>query len=289
MVELPAGSLLPAGPGRPRVGLGWRAPLAGWVASQPPEVECLELVAEHFFASGQELLAELGARWPVFVHGLGLSLGSPGPLDPHDLARFARVAELTRAAWASEHVAFTRTAQVDLGHLCPVAPTRQNVERIASHARQVADACGRPVLLENITSHLRLQGELDEPEFLNAVCERGGCGLLLDVTNLYVNARNHRFDPLRWLHALEGARIRQLHVVGYAREQGRLEDHHGHDLQPELLDLVQAACAHGAVEAVVLERDAHIPAPAHLREELLRVRASLMAPVAPSAGGRAWS
>jgi uncharacterized protein len=262
-----------------RVGLGWRKALAGWIGSGPPEIECLEITAEHFFAAGtEETLAALGTRWPCYVHGLGLSLGTPGPLDPDLLKRFARVADLCDAQWVSEHVAFTRTQAVDLGHLNPIAPTRANVRVVADHARELADVCGRPVVLENIATHLSLTGEQSEPDFLNAICDAADCGLLLDVTNLYVNARNHDFDPIAWLEAVDGGRIRQLHVVGYGGGAVRLEDTHDRAIQSELYDLVRAAHAHGALEGVIIERDKRFPETEDLAQELRRLKGVVGAP-----------
>ena len=257
------------------VGLGYRPELAPWIATAPPEVECLEVVAEHFYDGGTEHLQELARRYPLFVHGLGLSLGTPGPLDPGDLERFRGVVEAARPRWVSEHVAFTRTPEVDLGHLNPVRPDARTLAVLADHARELADACGVPVLLENVTSHLRIEGELSEPDFLNALCERAECGLLLDVTNLHVNARNHRFDALEWLRAIEPRHVVQLHVVGYSESHARLEDRHAEPIQKELWQLLEAVCDHAAVQAVVLERDANFPAPEELAGELRGLRRTL--------------
>jgi uncharacterized protein (UPF0276 family) len=254
------------------VGVGYRRPLAPWIASRPSAVECVEITAEHFFDRDGALLQRLRADYPLFVHGLGLSLGTPGPLDPAVLAQFARVVEQADPEWVSEHVAFTRTADVDLGHLNPVAPTRAVMRRVAAHARELADRCGKPVILENITSHLRLTGELSEPEFLNGLCELAGCGLLLDVTNLWINARNHRFDPVAWLQAVDPAHIVQLHIVGYARTPERYEDTHAHAIQPELHALLEALLAHAAPRAIIIERDAQFPPPAELESELEQLK-----------------
>lgn len=257
------------------VGVGYRRGLAGWIAARPPGVDCLEITAEHFFPGGEARLAVLKDHYALFVHGLGLSLGTPGALDAERLAKFARIAELADARWVSEHIAFTRTAEADLGHLNPIPPTRENVCLIAGHAREIADRCGRPIILENITSHLRLDGELDEPDFLNAICAEADCGLLLDVTNLFINSRNHCFDPLAWLDALDTRRVTQLHLVGYAYDGKRFADDHAHAVQPELLDLAREVIARAPVQAVILERDEAIPDAAEMNAEIARLRTLL--------------
>jgi uncharacterized protein (UPF0276 family) len=253
-----------------RIGVGHRRPLDRWIRSRPPGLDCLELTAEHFF-DAPERAAELGRLYPTMVHGLGLSLGSPGPLDPATLGSFARVAEAAGALWVSEHVAFTRTPDVDLGHLNPVRPDAESLAVLADHAMEVASVCRRPLILENITSHLRLEGTMSEPEFLNRLCDRAGCGLLLDVTNLYINSRNHGFDPVRWLRELEPRRIVQLHVVGYSRRDGRFEDLHAEPAQNEILDLLEETLAYAPVRAVIIERDENIPR--ELGSELEALRA----------------
>src|SRR6185369_5792822 len=102
------------------IGVGYRRELSAWIDTRPLGVTCLEITAEHFYAGCTERLAQLAKNFHLFVHGLGLSLGTPGPLDHQRLEQFARVAALADPDWISEHVAFTRTAEVDLGHLNPV-------------------------------------------------------------------------------------------------------------------------------------------------------------------------
>ncbi len=254
-----------------KTGVGYRRELAGWIDSGPAGVTCLEITAEHFYHGGERVLERLRRDFTLFVHGLGLSLGTPGPLDQERLAKFARVSELAQPTWVSEHIAFTRTPEVDLGHLNPVLPTRETARIIADHAREVAERCGRPILLENITSHARLEGELSEMEFLNEVCTRANCGLLLDVTNMFINSKNHDFDPVAWLRELDPARIKQLHIVGYSREGNRYTDDHAQPVQPELLDLARAVIEYASVEAIILERDANFPGSEALAVEIAKL------------------
>ena len=257
------------------IGVGYRRELAGWIKSRPADVECLEITAEHFFDDGEPQLRELQNNFRLFVHGLSLSLGTPGALDEERLAKFARVVAAAQPDWISEHVAFTRTSEIDLGHLNPVPLTRESLGIMAEHTRALAARCARPVLLENITSHLRLPGELTEPEFLNELCAQAHCGLLLDVTNLFINSRNHGFDPLTWLAEIEPSRIRQLHIVGYSIENGRFVDNHAQPIQPELLELARAVIERAPVEAIILERDANFPEAGAMSDEVAKLRSLL--------------
>jgi uncharacterized protein (UPF0276 family) len=255
-----------------KTGLGYRQELAAWIDSKPREVNCLEITAEHFFHGGEQRLIGLAKQFPLFVHGLGLSLGTPGPLDSHRLEQFARVVGLANPDWVSDHIAFTRTAEADLGHLNPVPPTRETLKVIADHAREVSERCRKPMLLENITSHIQLAGDFSETEFLNRLCQQADCGLLLDVTNLFINSRNHGFDPLKWLHEIEPQRIVQLHIVGYSRSGERYTDGHAQPIQEELIELAHAVAGYAPVKAVILERDEDIPVADGLDLEMAKLK-----------------
>ena len=257
------------------VGVGFRGPLAGWIETRPPQISCLEIVAEHFFDGGKERLRTLAGDYPLMVHGLGLSLGTPGPLDEETLGAFARVVDVAQPLWVSEHIAFTKTGDVDLGHLNPVHASRCTLDLIADHARQVSDRCGRPIVLENIATHLQIDGEMRETEFLNQLCEMADCGLLIDLTNLYVNARNHCFDPQSWLRDLDPARIVQLHIVGFSERDGRFHDLHAEAIQEELWALVDVVADHATVQAAIIERDHNFDDLEGLGAELTRLEKSL--------------
>jgi uncharacterized protein (UPF0276 family) len=249
-------------------GIGYRREFSSWIDAHPAGVDCLEITAEHFFKGGSDRLAKLAGNYRLYVHSLGLSLGTPGPLDPMHLKQFARVVEIANPDWISDHIAFTRTAEVDLSHLNPVPPTAESLQIIADHAREISDRCGKPMLLENITSHLRLGGEMSETDFLNSLCTRANCGLLLDVTNLFINSRNHRFDPIEWLHHIEPRFITQLHIVGYALDGTRYTDSHEQPIQSELIELAQAVLGHAPVQSIILERDGNFPTTDGLQTEM---------------------
>lgn len=122
----------------------------------------------------------------------------------------------------------------------------------------MAERCRTPLLLENIATHIQVEGEMAEPDFLNRLCDEAGCGLLLDVTNLFVNSRNHGFDPYAWLRELDPSRIGQLHVVGYTHRDGRWLDLHAEAIQEEVLDLTRAVLARAPVPAIIIERDLNL-------------------------------
>ena len=253
-------------------GIGYRRELSAWIDTRPPGIDCLEITAEHFFHGGEEHLAGLAKQFPLFVHGLALSLGTPGPLDQKHLTRFARVVGVANPEWISDHIAFTRTVEADLGHLNPVPPTTEMLKVIADHAREVSERCRKPMLLENITSHVQLAGDIKETDFLNRLCEDSGCGLLLDVTNLFINSQNHGFDALEWLDEIEPRHIAQLHIVGYSRSGNRYTDSHSKPIQDELIELAHAVVLHAPVRAIILERDEDFPDVVGLEKEVAKLK-----------------
>lgn len=257
-------------------GVGYRSVLSGWLNTQPELVQCLEITAEHFYDPQHEThLQTLADQYKTCVHALGLSLGTPGPLDPNQLNQYARVVELTDPAWISEHISYTRSNDVDLGHLNPVPLTQTYLDALVDHTREIADRCQKPVILENVTAHQKPIGDIYEPNFISELCERAGCGLLLDITNLYINSHNHHYDPKHWLAGIDPELITQIHIVGYIQRDGKLYDSHHEPIQNEILDLLDHVLKTSPVKAITLERDDDEVTPDQVTSELTRIRSRL--------------
>lgn len=254
-----------------KFGAGFRREISNWISSRPKQLQILEITAEHFFyGRGRKTLKKISGAYPVCVHGLSLSLGTEGPLIADHVAEFADVARACKPLWISEHIAKTRTHEFALGHLTPIPRTEESIAIVADHAIELSEACGGvPIILENITSHIPGDEPIPEPEFLNRICERANCGLLLDVTNLAVNSFNHKFDPYVWMNEIE-APVRQMHVVGFSEHNGIAFDCHSQDLSSnkKLRNLIHFAIEHFKPEAVILERDENFPAEANLDSEM---------------------
>ena len=189
------------------------------------------------------------------------------------LERFARVAEIADAQWVSEHVSFSRTDQVDLGHLNPVPHNESSLAVMVEHAIEVAERCDRQLILENITSDLQIRGDMSETDFLNKLCDRSGCRLLLDVTNLFINSKNHDYDPRKWIREISPSNIMQLHVVGYSRCGDSYQDHHSAPIQDDLMELIDDVVKYSGVQAITLERDDRLNELDEIKTELTRLEA----------------
>lgn len=259
------------------VGLGYRPVHRAEVFAHRRSIDFLEIIADHYFGASPPKAAELEVlrnHFPLVPHGLALSMGSAEGVDAGYLREFRRVVEAVRPPWCSDHIAFTRAGGIDIGHLTPLPKTEASLRVIRDNLRRVQDVIEAPIILENITESIRYpEDEYTDAEFLARVCDRCDVGLLLDVTNLYINSINHRFDAMEVVRRLPRDRIVQLHFVGGRMEGGRWVDSHDSATQDEIWQLLAAVLAAVPVRGVILERDERIPPLAELVPELHRARA----------------
>jgi len=255
-----------------RVGVAYRAGLAHWIDAGPREIECVEITAEDFYKGGRGKLRGLGGLTPLLVRTRRLSLGTPGPLDAAELAWFASLVREAKPLWISEHLGFRCTPEIDLVSPVPVALTEAALHGFIDRAREVVDVCETPLLLENLASPLAIAGSMTEPEFLNRFCAHSGCDVLLDVTALLVNSRNHGFDPGHWLAALDPSHVVQIHIGGCTEQDGRWDDTHDAPIDEDLWSLAEVVLERSPVQAVILERDSRFPPVAELANDLKRLK-----------------
>ncbi|MEV4756222.1 DUF692 domain-containing protein [Micromonospora sp. NPDC049559] len=253
------------------VGIGWRPEISGFVADLPG-IRFVEVVAETLTAEGPvpAPLAELRGRGVAVVpHGVRLSLGGADPVEPERVAHLARVAEALDAPLVSEHIAFVRAGGLEAGHLLPIPRTREAVDAVVANVGRTRAALGVPIALEPIAALFDWpDDELDEAQFLTEILERSEALLLLDVANVFANARNRGGDPLDLLDRLPLERIAYVHVAGGAEHGGLYHDTHTDPVPPAVLDLLGELSARHRPPSVLLERDGHYPPAAALRAEL---------------------
>jgi hypothetical protein len=259
------------GVGRYGVGIGWRQEIAGFVADLPG-LRFTEVIAESLPQRGgpPELLAELITRGVTVVpHGVRLSLGGAEPVDPARVAHLAHCARLVGAPLVSEHIAFVRAGGLEAGHLLPVPRSREALDAIVDNVRRTQAELPVPLALEPIAALFDWpDDELSEADFLTEILDRTGALLLLDVANVYANARNRGEDPLPLLERLPLDRVGYAHVAGGAERDGLYHDTHTDPTPPAVLELVAAVCERCPPPALMLERDGHYPPATQLRAEL---------------------
>jgi uncharacterized protein (UPF0276 family) len=253
------------------VGIGWRPEISGYVA-QLPGLRFTEVVAESLPRRGTapEALARLRSRGVAVVpHGVKLSLGGAEPVDPERVTHLARCAELVGAPLVSEHIAFVRAGGREAGHLLPLPRTREAVEAMVANVVRTQAELPVPLALEPIAALFDWpDAELSEVDFVTEILDRTGALLLLDVANLYANARNRGEDPYQQLDRLPLERIAYVHVAGGAEHDGLYHDTHTDPTPPRVLELLAALCARRVPPAVLLERDGHYPPARVLTAEL---------------------
>lgn len=261
------------------VGLGLRWDFARELAAgRPAEVRWLEVSPENFLGRGglfPAVLGECAAAWPVVTHGLTLSLAGTDPLDRAHLRELRAFLRDVGSPWHSEHLCWGALGGVELHELLPAPHARATVDRVVDRLREARDALGLPVALENITYYAVPPGStMPEADFLCEVLERADAALLLDVNNVYVNARNHGLDARAFLAALPARRVVQVHVAGHAVEPDGLRlDTHGAPVCDDVYDLLAFALARTGRVPVLLERDHAVPPLAELLAEVGRLDA----------------
>lgn len=259
------------------VGVGFRAPFKSDLFLNRREVDFLEITIDHFLnrgREGEEELRLLADHFTLIPHGLDLSLGSAEGLNESYLREIASVVEKVNPPYWSEHIAFTRADGIEIGHLSPLPFTNEAIDVLTRNVEIARRTIDKPLILENITYSVQMPGaEMTEAEFLQRIVERTGCGLLLDVTNLYTNAVNHGFDVNETIDALPLDAVVQLHFVGGRWEGDTLIDSHSSATPPEVWDLLTEILDRAPVKGVILERDENIPPFAEILDELRRARA----------------
>ena len=261
--------------GKLGVGIGWREEIDLSIP-RLPGVDWVEVVAENLHTEHlPESLLDLRERGlPVLPHGVSLSLGSAEPVDTRRVEHLAEVANALGAPMASDHVCFVRAGGLDSGHLLPLPRTREALDVLVDNVKLTQSILDVPFALENIAALLEWpDAELTEAQFLTELTERTGCLLIVDVANLYANARNLKVDPEAFLDEIPLERLAYVHVAGGVERDGLYHDTHAHPVLPAVLDLLGELRSRVDPPGVLLERDDDYPTDSELASELAAIRA----------------
>ena len=272
-----------------RAGIGLRQPHYAEVMERRPPLGFLEVHSENFFADGGAALAvlhEARSHYEISLHGVGLALGSAAGVDPWHHERLARLVERIEPVRVSDHAAFARAPRVPgqpvlhANDLLPIAFTDASLDILSGNVAQVQDRLKRPLLVENLSAYLSFDDDrIPEPEFFAALCRRTGCGMLLDVNNLMVNALNgNDADPVAactsFIDALPAGIAGEIHLAGYCETGDLVIDDHGSRVRPGVWQAYAHALRRFGALPTLVEWDTDLPELAVLLGEA--ERASLL-------------
>ncbi len=234
-----------------------------------PDIGWFEIHAENYMGDGgppHAYLTAIRERYPISMHGVGLSIGGAGPLDTEHLARLCALADRYQPALFSEHLAWSSHDTVYLNDLLPLPYTEETLARVCDHIDVVQDAMQRQMLLENPSTYVAYaETTMAEVEFLREVARRTGCGLLLDVNNVFVQAANHGFGADGYLDAFPMEHVGEIHVGGHAQDADEdgsllLIDDHGREVADSVWALYELALVHTGPMPTLIEWDNDVPA-----------------------------
>ncbi len=254
---------LPAAPG-----VGYKPQHFSDILNDAAPVEWLEIHAENYMGDGGRPIAQLrhlSEQFAISVHGVGLSIGGETELDADHLARLKHICNWLQPASFSEHLAWSTHDSHFLNDLLPLPYTKATLTRVADHIDQVQEVVGRQMLLENPSSYLAFdESTYAETEFLDEVAKRTGCGLLLDVNNVFVSATNLQIDPYAYIDAFPLTRVGEIHLGGHDEETDDhgaplLIDSHGREVADPVWTLLDYTLERSGVRPILIEWDANIP------------------------------
>lgn len=266
-----------------RFGLGLRKPhYADFLDGDiPVAVDFVEVISENFMVPGgkpRDVLRRVRERHPVALHGVSMSIGSADGVDRDYLARLRLLVDEIEPMLVSDHLCWTRIEGFNSHDLLPLPYTEEALDVVCANIAIAQDMLGRAMLIENPSSYIRFDdAPMSEWEFLDAMCARTGCGLLLDVNNIYVSATNHGFDPLAYLAGVPADRVGQIHLAGHSQGRDLLIDTHDQPVPPQVWALYEKAVARIGSVATMVERDDNIPALDELLDELQIARGIALA------------
>ncbi|MEL6521765.1 MAG: DUF692 domain-containing protein [Pseudomonadota bacterium] len=263
MFDLPTSVTLPNAPG-----VGFKAQHFTDVMNNPGAVRWLEIHAENYMGDGGRPIAQLQAlaeRFPISVHGVGLSIGGEGRLDAEHLARLKKLVTWVNPASFSEHLAWSTHDTAFLNDLLPLPYTEATLSRVADHIDQVQDQLDRQMLLENPSSYLAFaESTMAETEFLHELTKRTGCGLLLDINNVFVSATNQQTDARAYLKAFPLDAVGEIHLGGHDEDEDEtgaplLIDSHGAPVVDPVWQLYREVIAAKGPTPTLIEWDTDVP------------------------------
>ena len=273
---------------RASVGVGFKPAHEADIVGGGHGLDFFEVHAENYMGEGgppHRLLADLRALYPLSLHGVGLSIGGAGPLDQDHLRRLKHLIDRYQPALFSEHLAWSTHEGAYFNDLLPLPYNQATLARVTDHIDEVQETLQRAILLENPSTYVAFKAStMSETEFLRAIVQCTGCGLLLDVNNVYVSAVNHGYEPMAYLDAFPMEHVGEVHLAGFAEDRDDLDarlliDAHGSPVADIVWLLYRRTLARLGPVPTLIEWDNDVPSFPVLAREAARARKEMTAEI----------
>ena len=248
------------------VGIGLRAPHYQEIIDSPPALGWFEIHPENYFGGGihRHNLSQIRENFPLSMHAVGLSLGSDQPVDEEHLRQFKELIDIYDPFIVSDHVSWSASGNAHLNDLLPLPYTKETLERLCTNINQTQDYFGRTILVENPSSYVAYNNnDMSEYELLNELSKRTGCGLLLDINNIYVQSHNHGLDPIEYIDSINPEYVGEMHLAGHIEravgENTILVDSHNQRVREEVWKLYEYAVGKIGIVPTLIEWDQDFP------------------------------
>jgi len=260
------------------IGIGYRKDFAEEWSKHPEnlKVDFIEVAPENWMGVGgywKRLFLEKLEEYPLFLHGLSLSIGSPDPLDMNFLKELKLFLKKYNAKFYSEHLSFAKCDNAHLYDLLPIPFTEDAIKNVSRKIKQLQDFLERPLVLENVSYYSPLSAEMKEIEFINTILRESDCLLLLDINNVFVNSFNHHYDAKEFIQQLPKDKVAYIHIAGHLLvEEDLIIDTHGEDIIEPVYELLEFALNWLQKPIpILLERDFNIPPLEELQKEINKI------------------
>lgn len=256
-------SALPA-----RAGVGLKAEHVDDVLNNKADIGFFEVHAENYMGAGglpHAQLSQIREKYPLSVHGVGMSIGGSGPIDPDHLARFKKVVEIYNPGMVSEHLAWSTHDELFYNDLLPVPYTDETLAIVVEHIDEVQTAIGRKILIENPSTYVTFaESKWNEVDFMAEIAKRSGCGLLFDVNNVFISATNHGYSPKEYINAYPLQLVEEIHLAGHSMDEDDqgdtlLIDAHDRTVSEDVWDLYKLTLSKTGPLPSLVEWDNDIP------------------------------
>ncbi|KTC93172.1 MULTISPECIES: DUF692 domain-containing protein [Legionella] len=252
------------------IGISYMNAIGEHIAKNIEIFDFIEAYSERFFIrDDNSLLNKIIKNKPVVLHGLDLSLGTPGNLDEVYCNKLASVINETNCCWFSDHISLTKIENIEVGHLMPICFNDENIELIVSKIKALTKNITTPFLLENITYYYQIpNSDIKEADFISCILHQADCGMLLDLNNLYLNSLNHNYDPYEYLKKIPLERVVEIHLAGGSFKENMHVDTHANSISKEVWDLFEYVAKTVPFRGVIIERDANFEPFSEIIEEV---------------------